>query len=75
MGGGSWATALASVLLKNCEKINWYMRRDDRIEEFKRINHNPAYLTDIQFDTDRIVFTSDINEVVEMSDTVLFAMP
>lgn len=28
MGGGSWATALASVLLKNCETINWYMRRE-----------------------------------------------
>ncbi|MDE6200047.1 MAG: NAD(P)H-dependent glycerol-3-phosphate dehydrogenase [Muribaculaceae bacterium] len=75
MGGGSWATALASVLLKNCETINWYMRRDDRIEEFKRIRHNPAYLTDIQFETERIIFSSDINEVVEQSDTLLFAMP
>ena len=75
MGGGSWATALASVLLKNCDNINWYMRRDDRIEEFKRIHHNPAYLTDVRFDTDRINFSSDINKVVEMSDTILFAMP
>lgn len=75
MGGGSWATALASVLLKNCDTINWYMRRDDRIAEFKRIHHNPAYLTDIRFDTNRINFSSDINEVVEKSDTVLFAMP
>lgn len=75
MGGGSWATALASVLLKNCETINWYMRRDDRIEEFKRIHHNPAYLTDIRFDTERIIFSSDINGVVEQSDTLLFAMP
>ena len=75
LGGGCWATALASVLLKNCETINWYMRRDDRIEEFKRLRHNPAYLTDIQFDTERIIFSSDINKVVEMSDTLLFAMP
>ena len=75
MGGGSWATALANVLLKNCDTINWYMRRDDRIEEFKRIHHNPAYLTDVRFDTDRINFSSDINKVVEMSDTILFAMP
>lgn len=75
MGGGSWATALASVLLKNCETINWYMRRDDRIDEFKRIHHNPAYLTDVRFDTERIMFSSDINKVVEMSDTLLFVMP
>ena len=75
MGGGSWATALASVLLKNCDTINWYMRRDDRIEEFRRIGHNPAYLTGIQFDIDRINFSSDINAVAEAADTLLLAMP
>lgn len=75
MGGGSWATALASVLLKNCSTINWYMRRDDRIEEFKRLGRNPAYLTDLRFDIDRINFSSDINAVCEQSDTILLAMP
>lgn len=75
MGGGSWATALASVLLKNCETINWYMRRDDRIEEFKRLRHNPAYLSDIQFDIERIHFSSDISRMAEESDTLLLAMP
>lgn len=75
MGGGSWATALASVLLKNCETINWYMRRDDRIEEFCRLRHNPVYLTDIRFDIERINFSSDINAVAQASDTLLLAMP
>ena len=54
MGGGSWATALAKLLLRNRETILWYMRRDDRIEEFMRLGHNPAYLTDVQFDVQRI---------------------
>lgn len=75
MGGGSWATALTSVLLKNCGTINWYMRRDDRIEEFKRLRRNPAYLTDIHFDIERINFSSDINAIIEQSDTILLAMP
>ncbi len=75
MGGGSWATALASVLLRNCETINWYMRRDDRIEEFKRRRRNPAYLTDVQFDIERINFSSDINATAAASDTLLLAMP
>ena len=35
MGGGSWATAIAKIVLAQAESINWYMRRDDRIEEFK----------------------------------------
>ena len=31
MGGGSWATAIAKIVLAQSESINWYMRRDDRI--------------------------------------------
>lgn len=75
MGGGSWATALAKLLLKNCYSILWYMRRDDRIEEFRRLGHNPAYLTDVTFDIDRIEFSSDINEVASKADTLLLVMP
>ena len=50
MGGGSWATALAHLFLRNCGQILWYMRRDDRIAEFRATRHNPAYLSDIEFD-------------------------
>ncbi|MGM9862177.1 MAG: NAD(P)H-dependent glycerol-3-phosphate dehydrogenase [Muribaculaceae bacterium] len=75
LGGGSWATALAKLLLNNCESILWYMRRDDRIAEFKHLGHNPAYLTDVCFDINRIEFSSDINEVCRNADTILLAMP
>ena len=75
MGGGSWATALAKLLLENCEMIDWYMRRDDRIEDFKRLRHNPAYLTDVHFDVQRIEFSSDINKVCSECDTLLMVMP
>ncbi|MDE6332030.1 MAG: NAD(P)H-dependent glycerol-3-phosphate dehydrogenase [Muribaculaceae bacterium] len=75
MGGGSWATALAKLLMSNCETITWYMRRDDRIDEFKRLRHNPAYLTDVPFDIERIEFSSDINKVCQSCDTLLLAMP
>ncbi len=75
LGGGSWATALAKLLLNNCKTITWYMRRDDRIEEFLRLGHNPAYLTDATFDTDRIKFSSDINLVCDRADIILLAMP
>lgn len=75
MGGGSWATALAKLLLQNCESIIWYMRRDDRIADFRRLGHNPAYLTDCQFDTGRIRFSSDINAVCREADTLLLVMP
>jgi glycerol-3-phosphate dehydrogenase (NAD(P)+) len=75
MGGGSWATAIAKILLSNVEKINWYIRRDDRIEDFKRLGHNPAYLSSVRFDTNRINFYSDINKVVEDSEVLVFVTP
>ena len=56
MGGGSWATAIAKMLLEKNEEIWWYLRRDDRIEDFKRLGHNPAYLSSVRFDTNRINF-------------------
>lgn len=75
LGGGSWATAIAKIVMHHEERITWYMRRDDRIEDFKRMHHNPAYLTGLHFDVDRIDFSSDINEVVKRCDTLIFVIP
>ncbi len=75
LGGGSWATALAKLVLNNADSIYWYMRRDDRIEDFKQNGHNPVYLSDIRFDTSRIHFSSDINQIVEQADTLLLVTP
>lgn len=75
LGGGSWATAIAKIVMNHEDKITWYMRRDDRIEEFKRLHHNPAYLTGLHFDVDRINFSSDINQVVKENDTLIFVVP
>ena len=75
MGGGSWATAIAKIVLSKTETINWYMRRDDRIADFKRLGHNPAYLTSVKFDVKRIHFSSNINDIVKESDTLIFVTP
>ncbi len=75
LGGGSWATAIAKLLLKNHSHIHWYMRRKDRIEEFRKVGHNPAYLTSVLFDTNRITFYSSLNQVVKESDTLILVTP
>jgi glycerol-3-phosphate dehydrogenase (NAD(P)+) len=61
--------------LQNEPEINWYMRRQDRIDDFKKLGHNPGYLTGVNFDTSRINFTSKINQVVRSSDILIFATP
>ena len=75
IGGGSWATALAKIVLEQTGQIGWYMRRDDRIEEIKRTGHNAAYLTSVQFDVSKIQFSSDINEIIRDYDTLIFVTP
>lgn len=76
MGGGSWATAIAKICMANRDRrINWYMRRQDQIDDFKEMGHNPSYLSMAQFDVDRIDFSSNINEVVKRSDILIFATP
>lgn len=75
IGGGSWATALAKLLMANCDRIVWYMHRQDRIDDFIRYRHNPVYLSDVAFDTARIDFFSDINEAVAAADTLVVAIP
>ena len=75
MGGGSWATALAKIISMTCSEFNWYMRRPEQIEELKKFGHNPSYLTGVKFDINRISFYDNINEVIENSDTLIFATP
>ena len=58
IGGGSWATAIAKIVVGHTHHIGWYMRRDDRIEDFKRMGHNPAYLMSARFNVDEIFFSS-----------------
>ena len=75
IGGGSWATAIAKIVIDHTHHIGWYMRRDDRIEDFRRTGHNPAYLTSVRFNVDEIGFSSDINKIVDAYDTLVFVTP
>ena len=75
IGSGSWATALAKLLLNNNARINWYIRRTDRIADFLKFHRNPVYLSDVTFDTHRIDFFADINSAVKSADTLVIAIP
>jgi glycerol-3-phosphate dehydrogenase (NAD(P)+) len=75
IGGGSWATAIAKIVVQHTHHIGWYMRREDQIEDFKRMNHNPSYLTSVHFDVNEIVFNNDINKIIEAYDTLVFVVP
>jgi len=75
IGSGSWATAIAKMVLNNSGKLNWYFREQDHIDQFRKLGHNPNYLTSVDLNTDKIHFSNNINEIVEQSDVLIFAIP
>ena len=75
IGGGSWATAIAKMLCANVPEIAWYMRNEAAIEHIKTEKHNPNYLSSVEFDTNKLRLTHDINEAVAYADYLIFAIP
>ena len=75
IGSGSWATALAKIVMHNTPDINWYIRKQETIDEFIEIRRNPNHLEWAYFDVSRIHFSADINAVIEQSDLLVLAVP
>lgn len=75
MGSGSWATALAKLLLNNLREISWFIRSEETIDYFRKFRHNPKYISDIEFDVTRISFSSSVTDAIESSDILVFAIP
>ncbi|KAF2514586.1 NAD(P)H-dependent glycerol-3-phosphate dehydrogenase [Flavobacterium foetidum] len=75
IGGGSWATAIAKMLCVNLSEIAWYMRNDSAIEHIQKYKHNPNYLSSVEFDTNKLKLTNNINEAIEYADYIIFAIP
>ena len=59
LGSGSWATALAKIILTSQPSINWFMRREEQAQGIKHTGRNPNYLRDAVFDPRKISFFTD----------------
>ncbi|MEG3656386.1 glycerol-3-phosphate dehydrogenase (NAD(P)+) [Arenibacter palladensis] len=75
LGGGSWATAIVKMLTENADVVNWYMRNTDAIEHIRTQKHNPNYLSSVEFHTEQLNLTDNINEAVADADVLIFAIP
>lgn len=75
IGGGSWATAITKMLCMNLKEVSWYMRNEAAIEHIKAFKHNPNYLSAVEFDTEKLKLTNDINVAISEADYIIFAIP
>lgn len=75
IGGGSWATALAKIVLQNVEHLHWYIYEKDIIEHIKKYKHNPKYISSIEFNTNKITFYNDVKSAIESAPISIFVVP
>ncbi|MDC9721156.1 MAG: glycerol-3-phosphate dehydrogenase [Urechidicola sp.] len=74
-GNGSWATAIVKMLCENLETVGWYMRNEQSLAYIKENKHNPKYLTSVEFNTNQLKLSSDINEMIDYADYLIFVIP
>jgi glycerol-3-phosphate dehydrogenase (NAD(P)+) len=74
-GSGSWATAIVKMLCENSDQVGWYVRKQQTIDHIISEEHNPSYLSSVEFNTDQLDLNTDINKVAEAADVLIFAIP
>ena len=74
-GGGSWATAIVKMLCENLDEVGWYMRSEYTLEHIKRHGHNPTYISSAKFNPKQLKLSTNINELVDYADYLIFAIP
>ncbi|NLN25804.1 MAG: NAD(P)-binding domain-containing protein [Bacteroidetes bacterium] len=75
LGGGSWATAIVKMLTENLQEVGWYVRNPEAAEFIRTHGFNQNYLSSVEFDSEQLIISSDINEVVAYADYLIFAIP
>jgi glycerol-3-phosphate dehydrogenase (NAD(P)+) len=74
-GAGSWATAIVKMLSENLNEIGWYMRSVYTKEHLLREQHNPNYLSSVEFRLEQLKLSNDINEIADYADILIFVIP
>lgn len=74
IGGGAWATALASLGVRNNLETSLWTRNTKVAETLNDSNENPLYLPDVALPTG-IAATTDLSIVLEGASTVLLVTP
>ena len=75
IGSGSWATALVKIFSENAINVKWYLRSQEYVDFVMANRRNPNYLSFLQLDLQYIQPTSIIEEALNSSSDIVFAVP
>ena len=74
-GSGSWATAIVKMLCENLSIVGWYIRNESTKDYILQEQHNPNYLSSVEFHLDQLELSNNINEVANKADVLIFVIP
>ena len=74
IGGGSWGTALTSILSKK-NQVNWWIRREKLATQIKIKKRNTKYLTNCKLNLKNIEVTTSLEKALQSSDLIIVAVP
>ncbi len=75
IGSGSWATAIVKILCNNAGKVSWFFRNESDIDYMKQYQHNPRYLSSVNFNLDKLDLSSDLLKTLTNADVIILAVP
>lgn len=75
IGSGSWGTALAKILTDNGNSIHWWIRQAATIEHIRTRAHHPHYLPTAHLKIDQMIFSTNLEEIMQASDLLVIAIP
>ena len=75
LGGGSFGTALVKIFNDNEVTVTWYVKEDDGVKAINTSGQNPHYLSSVQLNSSLVHATSNIEEAIAASSTVVIAIP
>ena len=74
LGGGSFGTVIANIIAENGNRVNFWMRSKELVDEVNRSHENPQYLPGYQLHENVVAF-HDMGAAVSNSDIVFVAVP
>lgn len=73
VGAGSWGTALANLVAKNCSQVSLIARSKDMADAINETRHNPKYLKDLTL-PENLMSSTDLADTLH-AQLIILAVP